>query len=103
MTRKHAVTVRLPVASIAPTNKTVACSHTGLENSGANSTIRGNNSAGNVSIEGPLVAKVVSSLCCPPLLLQRAKMAKVEHRCGPLPSFDRLVACTCCRNAGHEE
>src|SRR4029453_10011878 len=78
MTRKHAVTVRLPVASIAPTNKTVACSHTGLENSGANSTIRGNNSAGNVSIEGPLVAKVVFSLCCPPLLLQRAKMAKVE-------------------------
>jgi hypothetical protein len=49
MTRKQAVTVRLPGAKSAPTNKTLACSQTGLENSGANSTIGGNSSAGSVS------------------------------------------------------
>ena len=80
MTRKHAVTVRLPVARIAPTNTIVVCAHTGLENSGANSTSRDNNSAGTVSIVRPLVDKVVFSLCCLPVLFQRSKMAKVELR-----------------------
>jgi len=51
-------------------------SHTDLENSGANSTIRGNNAAGSVSIWRPLVEKVVFSLRCLPLLFQRSKMAK---------------------------
>jgi hypothetical protein len=35
MTRELAVTVRLPGVKIAPTSKTLACSQTGLENSGA--------------------------------------------------------------------
>src|SRR5438034_10144591 len=39
MTRNIAVTVRLPGASNAPTTNTCACSHTRLENNGANFTI----------------------------------------------------------------
>ena len=72
--------VALTGANIAPTNKTCTCFHTGLEKSGANSLSRDNNAAGNVSIERPLVEKVVFSLRCLPLRFQRAKMAKVELR-----------------------
>ena len=80
LTRKHAVTVRLPVASIAPTTKTCACAHTGLEKSGANPSSRDSNAAGSVSIARPLVVKVVFSLYWLPLRFQSAKMAKVELR-----------------------
>src|SRR5829696_7975574 len=80
MIRKHAVTVRFPVVSIAPTNKTCACSHTGLEKSGANTPSRDSNSVGSVSIARPLVATVIFSLYWLPLRFQRAKMAKVELR-----------------------
>jgi hypothetical protein len=81
MTLKHAVPVRLPGARIALTTKTLACTHTGLENNGANSTIRGNNSAGRVSIGKPPGREdVFLSVRCLLLLFQRAKMAKVELR-----------------------
>src|SRR5215813_10830011 len=77
--RKQAVTVRLPVARIAPANKTLACSQTGLENSGANSTIKGNNSAGSMGIwKTSLGGKFFRSLCGLPLLFQRPKLDKVE-------------------------
>jgi hypothetical protein len=79
MTRKHAVTVRVPGARIAPTNKTLACSHTGLEKRGANAIISDNNSAGSISKETtPCGEEVFLSLRCLPLLFQRPKMAKVE-------------------------
>src|SRR5262249_48383822 len=81
MTRKQAVTVRLPVASRAPTNSTLACSQTGLVNSGANSTINGNNAAGNMGIgKTSLGRKFSRSLCGLPLLFQRPKLDKVELR-----------------------
>jgi hypothetical protein len=77
--RKHAVTVRLPGARIAPTNKTWACSQTGLEKSGANSTIRGNNSAGSVSMgKAPFGEEVFFSLRCLLVFFQKFQMAKVE-------------------------
>src|SRR5262245_37694714 len=79
--RKQAVTVRLPVARIAPTNKTLACSQTGLENKGTNSTINGNNSAGSVGIwKTSLGGKFFRSLCGLPLLFQKSKLDNVELR-----------------------
>src|SRR5215813_690845 len=88
--RKQAVTVRLPVARIAPANKTLACSQTGLEKSGANSTIRGNNSAGSMGIWKPsLGGKFFLSLCGLPLLFQRSKIDVSFHDLirGSLRSF----------------
>src|SRR4029450_75099 len=53
MPLKHAVPMRMPGARIALTTKTLGCTHTGVKNNGANSTIRGNNSAGRGSIGKP--------------------------------------------------
>src|SRR5688572_12483782 len=84
MTRRHAVTVRVPGARIAPTNKTLACSQTGLEKSGANSTIRDNNSAGSLSMrKTPFGEEVFLSLRCLPVLFQKPKW--------PKPSFGGVV------------
>src|SRR5262249_29950872 len=82
VTRRQAVTVRLPMARMAPTSKVFARSQTGLEKSGANSTIRGNNSAGSVGIwKTSLGGKLFLSLCGLPLLFQRSKLDKVELLC----------------------
>src|SRR5438876_931092 len=50
MTRNTAVTVRLPGASSAPTTNTWTCSHTRLENTGANFTISRVRATGTVSM-----------------------------------------------------
>src|SRR5215813_8946200 len=64
---------------MAPTSKVFACSQTGLEKSGANSTIRGSSSAGSVGIrKTPFGEDVFLSLCGLPLLFQRSKLDKVE-------------------------
>lgn len=79
MMRRQEVTVRLPMARIAPANKTFACSQTDLEKSGANSTINGINSAGNVGIGKTSFGEVVFlSLRSLPLLFQRPILDKVE-------------------------
>jgi hypothetical protein len=77
--RRQAVTVRLPMARMALIGKVLARSQTGLEKSGANSTIRGNSSAGNVGIrKTPFGEEIFRSLCGLPLLFQRPGMDKVE-------------------------
>src|SRR5262245_51842555 len=66
---------------MAPISKVLARSQTGLEKSGANSTIRGNSSAGNVSIRRtPFGEEIFRSLCGLPLLFQRSELDKVELR-----------------------
>ena len=66
---------------MAPTSKIFARSQTGLEKSGANSTISGNNSAGSMGIwKTSLGGKFFLSLCGLPLLFQRSKLDKVELR-----------------------
>jgi hypothetical protein len=91
--RKQAVTVRLPRASSAPSNNTLACSQVGLVNKGSKTTIRGNKSAGNVRIRKTSLAGVFSrSLYGLPLFFQRAKMDKVEIRDDPLyPRHPRSI------------
>jgi hypothetical protein len=82
--RRQEVTVRLPSARIAPANKTFACAQTGLEKSGANSTIRGINSAGNVGIgKTPFGEDVFLSLRGLPSLFQRPKLDKARLRISP--------------------
>jgi len=79
MTRKPAVTVRLPGARLAPTNKSWGCCQTGLEKSGATSTISGHHLAGRVSMgKTPFGEEVFFSLRCLLVFFQRLQMAKVE-------------------------
>src|SRR5262245_20037078 len=64
---------------MAPTSKVLARSQTDLEKSGANSTIRGNSSAGNVGIrKTPFGEEIFRSLCGLPSLFQRPGMDKVQ-------------------------
>src|SRR5262245_4832728 len=84
---------------MAPISKVLARSQTGLEKSGANSTIRGSSSAGNVSIrKTPFGEEIFRSLCGLPLLFQRPKLDKVELSVGPdfpipIPLFSRNLLC----------
>src|SRR3954469_22408052 len=81
MTRKTAVTVRLPGASSAPTINTCACSPTRLENSGANFTIHRVRVTGTVSMLHLFWQKSGDQLTNLSLCVQSPlQMGKVELR-----------------------
>ena len=67
----------MPVARMAPSSRSLACSKTGLVKSGEKTTIKLKSSAGKVSIRNPfLVESPVAYLACP--IFSKIKMDKVE-------------------------
>src|SRR5713101_3281294 len=100
MTRNTAVTVRLPGASSAPTTTTCACSHTRLENKGANLTISRVRATGTVSMPHLFWHKSGDQLTNLSLCFQSPlQMDKVELRrcCTNSHDFPRLI------NQRHED
>src|SRR5436309_15386692 len=101
MTRNTAVTVRLPGASSAPTTNTWTCSHTRLENTGANFTISRVRATGTVSMPHLFWHKSEGQLTNLSLCFQSPlQMDKVELRGGDysrsrtLPTtYHRCIPC----------
>jgi hypothetical protein len=80
MTRKAEVTVRLPGAGIAPSSSTWACSKTGLENNGGERYNQRRQFERQCRHRSPTFGKVVTSLRCLSVFVQRSKMDEVELR-----------------------
>src|SRR6266704_2476702 len=94
MTRNIAVTVRLPGASNAPTTNTCACSHTRLENNGANFTISRIRVTGTESIPHLFWHKSGNQLTNLSLCFQsHPQMDKVELRGKHLDSLSLTQYC----------